>query len=85
MQDTYWLTNGMLLRTHTSANQVRALETHGVPLRAIFPGRCFRNEAIDASHENTFYQLEGLMVDTDISIANLIAMMKTLLTAVFHP
>lgn len=84
MQDTYWLTNGLLLRTHTSANQVRALETHGVPLRAIFPGRCFRNEAIDASHENTFYQLEGLMVDTDISIANLIAMMKTLLTAVFH-
>ncbi len=84
MQDTYWLTNGMLLRTHTSANQVRALETYGVPLRAIFPGRCFRNEAIDASHENTFYQLEGLMVDTDISIANLIAMMKTLLTAVFH-
>lgn len=84
MQDTYWLTNGMLLRTHTSANQVRALETCGVPLRAIFPGRCFRNEAIDASHENTFYQLEGLMVDTDISIANLIAMMKTLLTAVFH-
>ncbi len=84
MQDTYWLSNGMLLRTHTSANQVRALEEHGVPLRAIFPGRCFRNEAIDASHENTFYQLEGLMVDKNISIANLIAMMKTLLTAVFH-
>ena len=79
MQDTYWLTNGMLLRTHTSANQVRALGELGAPLRAIFPGRCFRYEAIDASHENTFYQLEGLMVDRDISVANLIAVMKALL------
>lgn len=84
MQDTFWLENGMLLRTHTSANQVRALETYGVPLRAIFPGRCFRNEAIDASHENTFYQLEGLLVDRDISVAHLIAVMKTLLGQVFR-
>lgn len=84
MQDTYWLKNGMLLRTHTSANQVRALERYGAPLRAVFPGRCFRNEAVDPSHENTFYQLEGLMVDTDISVANLIAVMRALLTAVFR-
>lgn len=84
MQDTYWLKNGMLLRTHTSANQVRALERYGAPIRAVFPGRCFRNEAVDPSHENTFYQLEGLMVDTDISVANLIAVMRALLTAVFH-
>ncbi len=84
MQDTYWLKNGMLLRTHTSANQVRALERLGAPLRAIFPGRCFRNEAVDASHENTFYQLEGLMVDREISVVNLIAVMKALLSAVFH-
>jgi phenylalanyl-tRNA synthetase alpha chain len=84
MQDTYWLESGHLLRTHTSANQVRALERFGAPLRAIFPGRCFRNEAIDASHENTFYQLEGLMVDRGISVANLIAVMKTLLGHIFH-
>jgi phenylalanyl-tRNA synthetase alpha chain len=84
MQDTYWLTNGRLLRTHTSANQVRALERFGAPLRAIFPGRCFRYESIDASHENTFAQMEGLMVDRDISVANLIAVMKTLLAQVFH-
>lgn len=83
MQDTYWLTNGMLMRTHTSANQVRALERFGAPLRAIFPGRCFRYEAIDASHENTFYQLEGLMVDREISVANLIAVMKALLARIF--
>lgn len=84
MQDTYWLTNGMLLRTHTSAIQVRAMERFGAPLRAIFPGRCFRYEATDASHENTFYQLEGLMVDRGISVANLIAVMKALLSQVFH-
>ncbi len=84
MQDTFWLEGGMLLRTHTSANQVRALERFGAPLRAIFPGRCFRYEAIDASHENTFYQLEGLLVDRDISVANLIAVMKALLGEVFH-
>ncbi len=84
MQDTFWLENGMLLRTHTSANQVRVLEKYGAPVRAIFPGRCFRYEAMDASHENTFYQLEGLLVDRDVSVANLIAVMKALLSEVFH-
>lgn len=84
MQDTFWLENGMLMRTHTSANQVRTLERFGAPLRAIFPGRCFRYEAMDASHENTFYQCEGLLVDKNISVANLIAVMKALLGEVFH-
>ena len=84
MQDTYWLTNGMLLRTHTSPNQVRAMQRFGAPIRAIFPGRCFRNEATDACHETTFYQCEGLMVDRDISVANLIAVMQELLNQVFR-
>ncbi|MDO4575168.1 MAG: phenylalanine--tRNA ligase subunit alpha [Planctomycetia bacterium] len=84
MQDTFWMTNDMLMRTHTSANQVRTMERLGVPLRAIFPGRCFRNEAVDPSHENTFYQCEGLVVDQNISVANLIAVMKTLLSEIFH-
>ncbi len=84
MQDTYWLKNQMLMRTHTSANQVRTMQRLGVPLRAIFPGRCFRNEAVDPSHENTFYQCEGLVVDKNISVANLIATMKTLLSEIFH-
>jgi len=84
MQDTFWLTNGMLLRTQTSAQQVRALEKRGVPLKAIFPGRCFRYETIDSSHENTFYQLEGLVVDRNITVANLISVMKLLLNQVFH-
>ncbi len=83
MQDTFWLENDMILRTHTSANQVRTLRRFGAPVRAIFPGRCFRYEAIDPSHENTFYQCEGLMIDKNISVANLIGVMKTILSEVF--
>lgn len=83
MQDTYWVSDMLLLRTQTSACQVRAMERLGAPLRVIAPGRCFRNEDIDASHENTFFQLEGLLVDRDVSIANLIYVMKTMLSEVF--
>jgi phenylalanyl-tRNA synthetase alpha chain len=84
MQDTFWLDGGNLLRTHTSPVQVRGMERLGPPLRMIAPGRVFRNESVDASHEHTFYQLEGMMVDRDVSVANLIYFMKTLLTAIFH-
>ncbi len=83
MQDTYYLDNGQLLKTHTSAAQNYIMRKHGAPLRAIFPGRCFRNEAIDACHENTFFQMEGIMIDRDISISNLIYFMKTMLSEVF--
>lgn len=82
MQDTFWLTNGMVLRTHTSPVQHRSMLKHGAPLRVLVPGRCFRYETIDASHENTFHQVEGLVIDRDISIANLIAMSKALLEEV---
>ncbi len=84
MQDTFWLEGGSLLRTHTSPVQVRGMETLPLPLRMIAPGRVFRNESVDASHEHTFYQLEGMMIDRDISVANLIYFMKTLLTSVFR-
>jgi phenylalanyl-tRNA synthetase alpha chain len=84
MQDTFWLDGGHLLRTHTSPVQVRGMERLGPPLRMIAPGRVFRNESVDASHEHTFYQLEGMMVDRNVSVANLIYFMKTLLTAIFH-
>lgn len=83
MQDTFWLKDGRLLRTHTSPVQVRALEKLGPPLRMIAPGRVFRNEEVDPSHEHTFYQLEGMMVDRDVSVAHLIYFMKTLLSAIF--
>jgi phenylalanyl-tRNA synthetase alpha chain len=84
MQDTFWLEGGNLLRTHTSPVQVRGMERLGPPLRMIAPGRVFRNESVDASHEHTFYQLEGMMIDRDVSVAHLIYFMKTLLTAIFH-
>jgi phenylalanyl-tRNA synthetase alpha chain len=83
MQDTFWLDGGNLLRTHTSPVQVRGMERLGPPLRMIAPGRVFRNESVDASHEHTFYQLEGMMVDRDVSVAHLLYFMKTLLTAIF--
>ena len=84
MQDTFWLKDGRLLRTHTSPVQIRALEKLGPPLKMIAPGRVFRNEEVDPSHEHTFYQLEGMMVDRDVSVAHLIYFMKTLLSAIFH-
>lgn len=83
MQDTFWMANGALLRTHTSPVQVRGMEKLGLPLRMIAPGRVFRNEEVDASHEHTFYQLEGMMIDRDVSVGNLIYFMKTLLSEVF--
>ena len=91
MQDTYYLTNGQLLKSQTSAAQNAiykkyrdALVNDGVPIKAIFPGRCFGNEATDACHENTFFQMEGVMVDKNISISNLIYFMKTMLSEVFQ-
>ena len=91
MQDTYYLSNGQLLKTQTSAAQNAILKKYGknlmengVPIKAIFPGRCFRNEATDACHENTFFQMEGMMVDKKINISNLIYFMKTMLSEVFQ-
>jgi phenylalanyl-tRNA synthetase alpha chain len=83
MQDTFWLEGGNLLRTHTSPVQVRGMRRLGAPLRMIAPGRVFRNEEVDPSHEHTFYQLEGMMVDRDVSVAHMLFFMKTLLREIF--
>jgi len=81
MQDTFWLKQSVeaqkdprrhfLPRTHTSAVQVKYMESHQPPFRIISPGRVFRNEATDATHEMQFHTFEGLMVGKDISLANL--------------
>jgi phenylalanyl-tRNA synthetase alpha chain len=81
MQDTFWLKQSeeaqkdphrhLLPRTHTSAVQVRYMEKHQPPFRIIVPGKCFRNEATDATHEMQFHTFEGLMVGKDVSLANL--------------
>jgi phenylalanyl-tRNA synthetase alpha chain len=84
MQDTFWLEDGNVLRTHTSPVQVRGMERFRPPLRMIAPGRVFRNEEVDASHEHTFYQVEGMMIDRKVSVAHLIYFMKTLLAHIFR-
>ncbi len=89
MQDTFWfqgpgeVANRHLLRTHTSTIQVRAMKKHRPPFRFIAPGKVFRCERTDASHEMVFHQLEGMMVGEGISVAHLIYFMKTLLSEVF--
>lgn len=85
MQDTFWLNRSgpkgekLLPRTHTSSVQIRYMQEHTPPMRIIVPGKVFRNEATDATHEAEFYQVEGLVVDENISLANL----KTTLTTFF--
>jgi len=83
MQDTFWLDNGEVLRTQTSASQNRILKKYHGPLKVILPGRCFRNESVDAKHENTFFQIEGMIVDKNVSTANLIYFMKEMLSKIF--
>lgn len=90
MQDTFYIDKknekdeyDMVMRTHTSPVQVRGMQKYGAPFRGVVPGRVFRNEAIDASHEHTFHQMEGLMVDKDISISNLVAVLKQLVNGIF--
>jgi phenylalanyl-tRNA synthetase alpha chain len=84
-QDTFYCDadGRLVLRTHTSPVQVRAMEGREPPFRVIAPGRVFRQETTDASHDHTFYQMEGLVVGKDISVAHLIGAMKTLLRGIF--
>ena len=84
MQDTYYLDNGCVLRTQTSDNQIHAMENYGAPLRICAPGRTFRNEDLDTTHENTFFQIEGMVIDENVSIENLMYIMQELLKEVFN-
>jgi len=75
--DTFWLKDlDLLLRTHTSPMQARYMEKNNPPLRIIVPGRCFRHEATDVSHDVQFHQFEGLMVGQDINTANFKAIIE---------
>ena len=71
LQDTFYLSDDVVLRTHTSPVQIRYMESHKPPLKIMAPGRVYRNEAIDQSHAAEFHQMEGLYVDTDVSMADL--------------
>ena len=75
--------DGTILRTHTSPVQVRAMRELQPPIRVITPGRCFRYEAVDASHSFEFFQIEGLVVDRDTSLADLKGMLEEIARALY--
>jgi phenylalanyl-tRNA synthetase alpha chain len=83
MQDTFYIDDELLLRTQTSPNQVRYMEKHKPPLRVIVPGKVYRRDASDATHESQFYQVEGLMVDKNISIGNFKAVISEFFKQLF--
>jgi phenylalanyl-tRNA synthetase alpha chain len=80
IQDTFWVNDDIVLRTHTSPMQIRYMQTHQPPVRLAVPGWCFRNETEDATHADHFYQIEGLAVDEHITMGDL----KGTLTEVAH-
>lgn len=84
MQDTFWFKDMKhLLRTHTSTIQVRGMQAKKPPFKFVGPGKVFRCERTDTTHEMCFHQLEGMMVGKDITVGNLIYFMKTLLKEIF--
>ncbi len=84
MQDTFWLEwEANVLATQTSCMQNLILRSKQVPIRAIIPGRVFRNEDVDATHDNTFYQVEGIVVDQNIGIGHLKFTITTMLSDIF--
>ncbi|MFA6638685.1 MAG: phenylalanine--tRNA ligase subunit alpha, partial [Bacteroidales bacterium] len=85
MQDTFFIDKDILLRTHTSPVQVRVMENHKPPLRAICPGRVFRNEAITARSHCIFHQIEILCVDTNISFADMRQTLEYFVKEIFGP
>ena len=86
-QDTFYIKDhaGWVMRTHTSSMQVRAMQSNDLPMRVIMPGRCYRNESTDARHEHTFYQLEGFVVDENISFANLKGILEVVAKNLYGP
>ena len=73
MQDTFWIKDkpGFVMRTHTSPVQIRYMQSHTPPFAIVAPGKVFRNESTDATHEMQFHQLEGLVVGEGITVAHL--------------
>ncbi|MGW8272159.1 MAG: phenylalanine--tRNA ligase subunit alpha, partial [Thermodesulfovibrionales bacterium] len=84
MQDTFYVSDEVVLRTHTSPVQVRVMERHTPPLRFIAPGKVYRHDA-DVSHTPMFHQVEGLMVDRKVTFANLKSVLESFLHSFFDP
>lgn len=85
LQDTFYISDDIVLRTHTSPIQIRYMEEHKPPLKILAPGRVYRNEAIDQSHAAEFNQVEGLYVDTDVSMADLRGDVEVFIRELFGP
>ncbi len=85
MQDTFWMKGekDTVLRTHTSPVQIRYMETHKPPFNIIVPGKVFRQEATDATHEVQFHQIEGLAVGKNITLAHLKSVLETFLKKLY--
>ena len=84
-QDTFYLSDGRLLRTHTSTVQVRAMQAAPPPMRVIAPGACYRRDEVDATHSAQFHQIEGLYVDENVSIADLKGTLEFFMRELFGP
>ncbi|MCR5484676.1 MAG: phenylalanine--tRNA ligase subunit alpha [Clostridiales bacterium] len=82
-QDTFYITENVLLRTQTSPMQIRYMEQHKPPIRILAPGRVFRSDAADATHSPLFHQIEGLVVDKGITMGDLKACLETLAKGLF--
>jgi len=82
-QDTFYLPDGRLLRTHTSTVQIRAMESAPPPIRVIAPGAAFRRDEVDATHSAQFHQIEGLYVDERVSVADLKGTLEYFLRELF--
>ena len=85
--DTFYLTEDsrILLRTQTSPMQIRAMETHGVPIRMISPGRVYRKDEVDATHSPMFHQIEGLVVDKGVTMADLKGTLNAVIREIYGP
>ncbi|MBE9170074.1 phenylalanine--tRNA ligase subunit alpha [Pleurocapsales cyanobacterium LEGE 06147] len=83
MQDTFYLPEGSLLRTHTSSVQIRYMETHQPPVRIVAPGRCYRRDTVDATHSATFHQIEILAVDKGLRFTDLKGTIKEFIRQMF--
>ena len=84
-QDTFYLPDGRLLRTHTSTVQIRTMESAPPPIRVIAPGAAFRRDEVDATHSAQFHQIEGLYVDERVSVADLKGTLEYFLRELFGP
>ncbi len=83
IQDTFWLKDGRVLRTHTTNSQLRVMEERKPPVRILAPGRVFRHEAIDAFHEANFHQLDGFAIDKNITMADLIGTLEYFMKKIY--